>query len=422
MRALAEDVRREATAIPAEGLSVEDRITRDMLTVLGDLAVAEDDLGMHRLRGVDQIGGPQTLPPTLTTFQPADTPARLDAFLARLRAYGPYIDAYGDIVREGLATGVTAPRIVTERTIDQLRRLLDVPLEQAVVPRMARVANEGDRDAIRDVVRDVVQPAQRRYLELLEGDYLAQSRVDPGLWSAPGGDALYRQAIRSWTTLDLEPADVHQIGLDELDTIDVERRALSARHGHGDDLAAYRAALGADEANVPVSAESLIARATEDIGRAGALAPRYFGRTPRAACEVRPVEEYKETDMPFAYYNPPRPTARGPASTTSTPTTCRRGRTQARDHDLPRSDPGAPLPDRAGDGAPSLNVFRRLGSRLVGSAYIEGWGLYCERLADEMGLYQDDAERLGMLDTLALRAAAWSSTPACTACAGRASS
>ena len=77
----------EATAIPVEGLSTEERITRDMLQVIGELRVEEDDQGLHQLRVVDQMGGPQQLLPQLTQFQPVDTPERLEAFIARLHAY-----------------------------------------------------------------------------------------------------------------------------------------------------------------------------------------------------------------------------------------------------------------------------------------------------------------------------------------------
>ena len=406
MRSLAERTRAEALAIEPEGLSVEDRITRDMLIVVGDLAVAEDDLGVHRLRGADQIAGPQTLLPQIATFQPADTAERLDKYLARLRAFDAYIDAYIDILREGMRTGVTAPRIVVERTIDQLHRLLALPAEESVIAQMSRVASEADRDKVREAVRDAVHPAEQRYLDVLENEYLATSRPDPGLWSAPGGDAIYRQAMRSWTTLDLDPDEVHRIGLDELEQVDVERRELARAYGFGDDVHAYRASMEADGANIPATREALVERATEDIERANALAPRWFGRLPRASCEVRPVEEFKEKDAPFAYYFPPTLDGK------------RAGIYFVNAYDLPsriysklasttyhEAVPGHHFQIALEMEHPSLNVFRRLGSRLVGGSYVEGWGLYAERLADEMGLYRNDQERLGMLDAIAWRAA-----------------
>jgi len=406
MRALMEATIADAKAIPIDGLTTEERITRDMLQVVAELAVEEDDAHVHELRVVDQMGGPQQLLPQLTQFQPADTPERLEAFIARLHAYPAFMAANAEIVRDGLASGLTAPRIVAERTIAQIQRMLEVPIESALVPSMVKVADDADRERIRDIVRDVVYPADRAFLEALQGDYLAVTRVDPGIWSAPDGEALYRLAMRGWTTLQLDPQEVHDIGLTELDAIEAERREIARAAGFGDDTAAYRASLDADPANHPATKAELVARATEDIERAMAAAPRYFGVLPRAGCDVRAVEEYKEKDAPFAYYYPP-------ATDGSRP-----GIYYANGYDLPSRTYTRLASTTYHEAAPGhhfqitlemenerLNRFRRLGSRMAGAAYVEGWGLYSERLADEMGLYRSEGERFGMLDAQAWRAA-----------------
>ena len=405
-RALMERTAAEATAIDTTGLPTEDRITRDMLKVIAELDLEEDDQRLQELRVVDQMGGPQQLLPQLTQFQTVDTPARLEAFIARLHAYPAFMAANIEILRDGLGSGLTAPRIVAERTIAQIERMLEVPIESAIVPSMVRVASEADRERIRDIVRDVVYPADLAFLDTLRGDYLAGTREDPGLWSAPNGDQLYRTAIRSFTTLDLDPTEVHRSGLEELESIELERREISRVAGHGDDTAAYRASLDADIANTPQSKDELVARATEDIGRAMAIAPRYFGVLPLAPCEVRPVETYKEEDAPFAYYYPPSPDGSRP------------GVYYANGYDLPSRKYSKLATTTYHEAAPGhhfqialemenqqLNAFRRLGARMVGGAYVEGWGLYSERLADEMGLFRDESERFGMLDAQAWRAA-----------------
>ncbi|MFL5687946.1 MAG: DUF885 domain-containing protein, partial [Chloroflexota bacterium] len=134
--------------------------------------------------------------------------------------------------------------------------------------------------------------------------------------------------------------------------------------------------------------------------------PRYFGVLPRAACDVRAVEDYKEKDAPFAYYYPPPPDG------------ARRGIYYANGYDLSsrmyttlatttfhEAVPGHHFQITLEMENPRLNTFRRLGARMVGGAYVEGWGLYSERLADEMGLFRDERERFGMLDAQAWRAA-----------------
>ena len=405
-RALMERTKAEAEAIEPDGLSIEDRITRDMLIVIADLGIEEDDQQLHQLAVVDQIGGPQTLLPQLCQFQPADTPERLDRFLTRLGAYREYMAANTEILREGMASGLTAPRIVAERTIEQIERLLAIPIDEAIVPAMAQVASDADREKVRDVVRDVVYPADAAFLELLRGDYRAKTREQPGLWSAPDGDALYRTQIRAWTTLDLDPDEVHRIGLEELEAVDAGRREIARAAGFDGDVAAYRASLNDDPANTPRSKDELVARAAEDIERAMAVAPNWFGRLPRASCEVKPVEEFKEKDAPFAYYFPP--------STDGT----RSAIYYANGYDLPsrkysklasttfhEAVPGHHFQITLEMENPNLITFRRLGARLVAGAYVEGWGLYSEKLADEMGLFRNDGERFGMLDAVAWRAA-----------------
>jgi uncharacterized protein (DUF885 family) len=404
--ALWKSTRREAEAIPTDGLQVEDRITLDMIRVVCDLGVEEHEQRIDVLRVVDQMGGPQTLLPAIVQFQKADTPERLDLFEGRLRAYPAFMEACADLLREGLASGLTAPRIVAERTIAQIERLLQIPVDESPVVGAAQVGSETDRERIRDVVRDVVRPADAAFLEALRGPYLAASRTDPGIWSAPNGDALYRTAIRAWTTLEMDPQEIHRVGLDEFASIEAERRAIAKSEGFGDDTAAYRAHCEADPANTPNTKDEMLARATEDIDRAMALAPRYFGTLPRAGLEVRAVEEFKEADAPFAYYYPPSTDGSRP------------GIYYANGYDLPsrkytklatttyhEAVPGHHFQITLEMENPHLNTFRRLGSRMVGGAYVEGWGLYSERLADEMGLFRDEGERFGMLDGQAWRAA-----------------
>jgi uncharacterized protein (DUF885 family) len=396
----------EAASIPLDELSTEERITRDMLQVIGELAVEEDDQGLYQLRVVDQMGGPQQLLPQLTSFQPVDTPERLEAFIGRLHAYPTFMSANADILHEAMATGLTAPSIVTERVIAQIERMLAIPIESAIVPGSLKGASDADRERVREVVRDVVYPADAAFLETLRGEYRTASRQEPGIWSAPNGDAIYRTAIRSWTTLELDPEEIHQIGLDELASIDDERRAIARATGFEEDVAAYRASLETAPGNTPASKDELVERAREDIDRAMAAAPRFFGVLPRAGLEVRSVEEYKERDAPFAYYYPPA--ADG----------SRDGIYYANGYDLPsrkytklasttyhEAAPGHHFQIALEMENPNLNTFRRLGARMVGGAYVEGWGLYSERLADEMGLYRSEGERFGMLDGQAWRAA-----------------
>jgi uncharacterized protein (DUF885 family) len=405
LRRLAEEARSAALAVPEEGLPVEDRITRDMLRLVGDNVVELDETRYDVLEVVDPVYGPQTLLPQLCAFQPVDTPERLERFLDRIRAYPAFMAANRQLLSDGVSSGLTAARVVVARVVAQLEGMLAIPIEQAVVPSLVRVGAEADRERVRELVRDLVYPADAAFLETLRRDYLPAARPQPGISSLPGGLDLYRMRIRHQTTLDLAPDDLHELGRRELAEIGAEWREIARGTGFSDP-AAYRRALEADPSNIPATPEALVQRATEQIAAAMDAAPRFFGRLPAAGCEVRPVEAYKEKDAPFAYYYPP-------AADGSRP-----GLYYVNTYDLPsrtfsklasvtahEAVPGHHFQIALEVEHPELNTFRRLGSRLVGVAYAEGWGLYAERLHDEMGLYRSEAERFGMLDHQAWRAA-----------------
>ncbi|HEY2915582.1 MAG TPA: DUF885 domain-containing protein [Candidatus Limnocylindrales bacterium] len=405
-RELAQDLVTTADAIPDEGLSAEDRITRDVFRILGDLSIEQDDLRLDVLAVVDQMGGPQTLLPQLTQFQGADTPEDYDNFVARLHAYQAYMTANAELLREAEAMGLTAPRIVAERTIAQLERMLAIPIDQAIVPSMARVAEDDDREAIRAIVRDEVYPADAAFLEALKGSYFEKTRTEPGIWSAPNGEAIYRNLMRFWTTLDLDPGEVHRSGVAELEEIEAERQVITMKGGFGKDTKRYRAHLAAMPSNIPPSRQAIVDRATREIDRAMSKASTMFGRLPRATCRVLPVEEFKEADAPFAYYFPPSADSSRPGTYyVNTYDVESRVYSKLAATTFHEAVPGHHFQLALDTENMALNKFRRFAARFAAGAFVEGWGLYAERLADEMGLYLTEAERFGMLDAQAWRAA-----------------
>jgi uncharacterized protein (DUF885 family) len=404
--AIESDLAGAAVAAGTSALPTEERITLDILRVICKIELEQQGQRFDQLKVVDQMDGPQTMLPLLAAFQPTGTPAQFEAFLARLADYPRYMAANADIVREGLAGGMTAARIVTERVISQLERLLAIPDETSPIVSVMELPRPADRDRLVDALRKYVRPADRAFLETLLGKYREASRKDPGLWSAPRGDELYRTQILAWTSLDLDAGELHRSGLEELAQIEAERRAIARELGFGDDTVAARAALKSRPGATPKSDEELLDRARDQIDRALAGAPAYFGNLPKAACEVRPVEPFKGADSPAAYYYPPAVDGSRPGiyyvNTYDLPSRSYVGLASMSFHE---AVPGHHFQIALQTEHPSLNVFRRLGSRMAGMAYVEGWGLYSERLADEMGLFLNSAERFGMLDGQAHRAA-----------------
>ena len=403
-RSLAEETFAAARAIDPAGLSAEERLTRDLLATISRQQIVDDDLRQDLVAAVEQQGH-QALLPELVQFQRADTPERLEHLLARLEAYPRMSAAVIDLMAEGRSLGLTAARVVVERVIGQVDRLLAAPVERSPIVTIPRVAAEGDRDRLADAVRRFVRPADAAFLAALR-DYLPASREVPGLCSTPDGEARYAARIIANTSLDISAEELHQRGLDEMEELDEERRAIAREAGFGDDVAAYRASLFADPAERPASREALVERCTEDIGRALELAPGWFGRMPQAGCVVRPVEPLLEKDAPAAYYYQPALDGSRPGVYfVNTYDLASRSYWITASTTYHEAVPGHHLQGALEMELDGLPAFRRLGYWPQGTAYVEGWALYTERLADEMGLFRSSAERFGMLDSVALRAA-----------------
>jgi uncharacterized protein (DUF885 family) len=388
--------------IDRRSLAVAERTTLDVMEAIAARELATIESRLDRLQAVSHLWGPGQLLAELGSLQRADTAERLDRYVARLRAIPEYLDALEPVMRSGVAAGQTAPSVVVDRAIAQVERLQAAGPDGS--PALAPVAGDDDAaDRVKETVRDAVLPAYERYLSAMRG-YRPSATETIGLTALPDGDAMYAAQILAWTSLPLGAQEVHDIGLRELATIQEERRESAARLGYHDPataLAEHQAAGG----NQAGSREDMVRIAEEQVRRGWDAAPTMFGRLPKQNCEVRPVEEFREADMPFAFYNPP--TADG-----SRPGVYYINTSDLQDRPLHQlatttyheANPGHHFQSSIELEIPDRPPLRRFGGILAGSAFIEGWGLYSERLGDEMGLFQNEHERLGMLDMQAFRA------------------
>jgi uncharacterized protein (DUF885 family) len=407
-RALAETRNRaaldELASIDRSGLDLTMRTTMDVLEAIAIQTLAAIELRSDRLYVANHFVGPGVLLGDIASIQRTDTPEHLERYEQRLRAFPAYLNAAAEIAREGIATGVVSPRTVVERALAQIERVIALPADEA--PPLAAVAEDdaAARERVAGVWTDVVAPAFAGFLDVLR-DYVPHAAESNAVTDVPGGEAIYAAEVRSWTTLPLDPKEVHDLGNERWETIQAERFEVAARLGY-DDPAAALAERRASGKDTPASAEALVELVEDQVQRSWDTAPQWFGRLPNANCRVREIEAYRAADMALAFYMPP--TADGE----------RPGTYYINTHDLAgmalhqipavtyhEANPGHHFQIALEMEFEDRPALRRFGGLLAGSSFAEGWGLYSERLADDMGLYTDDWERLGMLAAQAHRAA-----------------
>ena len=391
--------------LAAVPFDIEDRITWDMLR----LAV-QTGLDALRLRldemSVDQMDGPQVWLLELLNWHPTDTPEHVQQLIARYRAFDRYMDQYLDALRDGIKDARTAPTIAVERVIAQLRALLGTPFDESPLLSPAATQPEPLARGLREAVVEVVYPAFQRMLDFL-ADYLTRhARRDPGVWAVADGDEIYSLLARQHTTTELSPDELHQMGADDLAEIHREMRAIMNRRGApATSLRGFTEQLTRDPANLPSGRDELIQIAEQLLATAGAALPRAFGRLPRMPIVVKPIEPYRERDAPAAFYFQGSEDGSRPGIfyiNTFEPSARPK-------HTLPalafhEGVPGHHLQVALAQEAADLPAFRRLSAGWLGNAFVEGWALYTERLADELGLYAGELARYGMLGYQAWRA------------------
>ena len=394
----------EARRIGDDGLEPEQVITRDLLVLVAENNLEAQAQKQYQL-AVDHMSGPQIWPAEMAQYQPAETPERLEKLIARLRGYPAMIEQYVDTLSEGLADGRTSAAVPVRRAIEQVERFLALAPADHPTSQMAQVAGDAERAQVVSAVEEHVYAGLRRLREFLVEEYEPHARPEPGLSTTPGGDDAYRLAIRMQTTVDTTAEEVHAFGLADLEAIEAEKDEIARRLGHPD-RHALKAALAADAENHTDDPDALVRLAQEQTDRAYAAAPSYFGRLPSANCYVKAVEAYREVESPPAFYMPPSMDgSRQGQYYINTYQPHERQLHKIAAITFHEATPGHHFQIGIEMELTGMPAFRTLGARMAGVAYSEGWGLYCERLADEMGLYATDQERLGMLEAQSFRAA-----------------
>jgi uncharacterized protein (DUF885 family) len=400
-----------AAALDTGGLSATEQVTRQMLMDEARGQAASLRTGAYEWT-VDPLSGPAVTLLDLVDYQPIHTPDEGRAMVLRWRAIGGYLDEVIAGLRRSAGEGRIAVRNPVERVLDVLRGLEATPTDgwKLASPASVELDDWSPRDlaAFRDdlleAVREVAVPGFRRYHEALEREILpaARSQDRPGLVHLPGGAEAYRTWIKVHTTLELEPEALHATGLAEIERIDAEFVELGRRVLGTKDLDSTLAALRDDPRLRFDTPEEVFETAARSLARATAATGDWFGRLPNADCVVVPIPSHSEVHQTIAYYAWPAMDGSRPGRyyiNLHAPET--RPRYEAEALAFHEAVPGHHLQIAVAQELPGLPAFQRM---LGSTAFSEGWGLYTERLSDEMGLYSSDIDRFGILSFDAWRA------------------
>jgi uncharacterized protein (DUF885 family) len=371
---------------------------------LSGLAASDKLRVCHReLWGVSQVGPAWHVDfADAALAQPVETPALRAQALARWAQLPRYVGDEIASLREGLARGYSAPRLVVDHVLAQLATLLAAP--DAELP-YASPAFRSDDAAFRAeflaLVAHDVRPSLARYRDFLRDEYAPRARSSVAASDTPGGRACYEAALLSSTTLAITPEEVHARGLAALTQVEREMAEISARSFGGRPVREVLTLVRTDPRYAYRDEAHLMAVGQAAMDRAWAALPRAFSALPTARARLEPIPAFQAKTAAAHYLQAALDGSALAAYRVRTFEPQRQSWATGECTAFHEIVPGHHLQIALANEREDLPRIARL---LFRSGFTEGWALYAERLADELGLYSSDADRLGMLNGRAWRA------------------
>lgn len=358
-------------------------------------------------------GSYQSTPDFLDTAHSIETKDDADAYLARMECFARNLDNEAETGRRDSANGVIPPDFVIAKTITQMESFLntktnETTLVSSLVRRVGEKKIEGDYARVAAALYDErVRPALQRQLELVKS-WQGKAVHDAGVKRLPKGDEYYAVSLKNYTTSDISPEEVHKIGLDMVKSLGAKADKLMKKAGYTKGTVGERyAAMVADPKqhwpNTDEGKEALLVSLNEQVKAITPKLPQYFGQLPKAPVEIRRVPKAIEAGAPGGYYNSPSLDGKRPGIYWIN----LRDSGEQPKFLLPtltyhEAIPGHHLQLALNNEAGDLPLIRKV----IGfSGYSEGWALYAEELAVEMGMYKGDpVGEVGMIHDAMFRA------------------
>ena len=404
-------------AINRDALSAASKVTFDVAVFQGERSVDRLKLGYGAGFGIyvvsQQGGAYQSLPDWLDTQHPVKSASDADAYLSRLNQFGKAMDQESERIEIDAGKGVLPPAFIIDKILSQLKPLTDTPgaqsgLAASVERRAAAVGAPGYGAKAAPIVDKSVRPAAARPAALFSR-LRAKATNDAGIWKLPQGEEAYRQSLMNFVTTDASAEEIHNIGLEQVRDLQGQLEPLLRAQGLTQGTVGERVkALGEDPKylwpNTDEAKVQLVASLNDHIPDITARLPRVFTKVPKTPLEIRRVPPSIEIGAPGGYYQRGSLDGSRPGSyyinLKDTADWPKWGLPTLSYHE---GMPGHHFQGSILQEAGSLPLYRRSGGGF--SAYSEGWGLYAERVAADLGVYDDyEIGKIGYLQSYLFRA------------------
>lgn len=331
-----------------------------------------------------------------------------DDYITRLNTLPKVFEDTMALMRKGMGKKLMPPKILLEKVAKQAADIGDDKPEDSPyalpIKKFAAGISEADqkriREAILKAIAEKVNPEYVKFTKFVKEDYAPNGRKEPGLWSLPDGDARYAFRVKTNTTTDQSPEEIHQIGLSEVHRIDAEMLKVAQKLGFKD-RKSFQDSFASNPTIHPKSRQEILDLYQKYTDQMYAKLPELFGRLPKAKVEIHAIEEFRENDD-ATHYNQGTPDGSRPGQIkVNTGKFAEQTINSIETTAYHEGIPGHHLQISIAQELPALPPFRQ---QYFVTSYVEGWALYSERLGEEGGFYQDPYSYYGHLSDEMLRA------------------
>ena len=395
-------------AIDTAGFPEQEKLNRELM--VRDLKDGIEAIKLKlNLMPEDQLSGAHLGFPQLVSLVPFDNTKDYEDYLMRLHKVPRAIDEIIEVCQQGMRDKMMPPKFLLEKVVTQIEAIRAPAGEASVfstpVKKFPPTVSAADQKRLHDAILKAIDAEVRlAYAKLgtfIANDYAPYGRTDPGMWALPNGDELYKFSVEQQTTTKMDPNQIHELGLKEVERIHEAMLVIAKQQGYAD-RKSFQAFLKTDPKLIPSSREDILNTYRGYIAGMQPELPKLFGLQAKTKVEVRATQEYREKEAPAASYIQGTPDGSRPGAVyVNTGDFAHRSKLSTESTAYHEAIPGHHMQISIAQTLPGLPPFRQQSGY---TAYVEGWALYAERLGKDIGFYKNPISDYGRLSDELLRA------------------